>query len=652
MWEAVLCEVVLCGTVLCEVVLCGTVLCEVVLREAAQVVDPRAPLSVASVIIWGMNEIDTAAPPASRSWSRTDVTGALQGLVGAWGSWNEGSFAEIALFGRYIEGSWTPEPGEREARPPAAGSWTELIGRMGALALRAAAPATRPVRREALLDFLEMWARTPFADPAYRFRVGRLSGTTSFTVRDDRGVSSGLHLPAGHMTRYFEAVRPGCETVSRPEEPLYVVDCHRGWGDAWQLLRLVELVRERGPVAWDAEAALALSEATGLSRPAAALVLAGNPGAGGYYMPFLDEHERAVLGFKVGELEAAREELSMLHDDDRLALLADVMPTDPADLWEPGGLGRVAERIAEAWAEQHGARPHPPWSTWQAAVALQTRMPATHLCHLFLDPARATLPPGFYLRVWPCPPEHRQLRTAWDVMSGYDAETVIAALFAGLSWAYADLPAGDPVRAGAPEAVRHLRKVFGYRESRAHLLRGAVMRGNRGSIRWDWLMDGACDRVMARITADDLPPGRYESDPRACVPDLVADVVATLDLTEDAAALYLQLLLLPKPSDRDVRRWNAWTPARHKAAAAELVSRGLAVEDRRPRAGRTLFLPGPWAHAKKPLPPMESWKAPLIGAELSADGSEVKAFDLLPDTLPELFAQAWELTRRGKGPTA
>jgi hypothetical protein len=470
-------------------------------------------------MIGRMNEIATAESGTSRTWSGFAASAALQGLVGALGCWNEDSFADIRRIGRYIEGSWEPGPGERDVRPPAAGSWTELIGRLGALALRAAAPATRPERREVLLDFLEMWARTPFADPAYRFRLGRLAGTTSFTVRDHQGASFGLHLPAARETRYFEAVLPGGKAAPCPEEPLYVVDCHRGWGTPGQLLRLVELVRERGPFAWDAEAVLALSEATGLSRPAAALVLAGNLGAGGY-QPFLDEHERAVFGFKVGELEAARAELSMLHDDERLALLADAMP---ADLWAPGGLARVGERTAAAWVEQHGDRPYAPWSTWQAAVALETRIPATHLCHLFLDPANATLPPGFYLRVWPCPPEHRHLRTAWDVMGSYDADTVADALFAGLPWAYADLPAGDPVRAGAPEAVHHLRKVLAGRDSPARVLHSGVIRGNRGSRRWDWLTDGTCDRVMARITTGDLPVGRYESDPRACVPDLVAD---------------------------------------------------------------------------------------------------------------------------------
>ncbi|MEU1818420.1 hypothetical protein ABZ543_25005 [Streptomyces roseifaciens] len=400
-----------------------------------------------------MNEIDTTAPRSRGTWDGFAASAALQGLVGASGCWNEDSFADIRRIGRYIEGSWAPEPGDREVRPHAAvGSWTELIGRTGALALRAAAPATRPERREVLLDFLEMWARTPFADPAYRFRLGRLAGTTSFTVRDDQGASFGLHLPAARKTLYFEAVLPGGEAAPRPEEPLHVVDSSRGWGTPGQLLRLVELVRERGPFARDADAALALSEATGLSRPAAALVLAGNPGAGSYYLPFLDEHERVAFGFKAGELESARAELSMLHDDDRLALLADVMPEDPEDLWEPGGLARVAERTAAAWAEQHGARPNAPWSTWQSAVALQPRMPATHLCHLFLDPANATLSPGFYLRLRPCPPEHRHLRTAWDVMGDGDAATVADAVFAGLPWAYART--SPPATPYAPERRR------------------------------------------------------------------------------------------------------------------------------------------------------------------------------------------------------
>ncbi|MET9734799.1 hypothetical protein ABZZ79_30420 [Streptomyces sp. NPDC006458] len=603
-----------------------------------------------------MSEIDTTARRASRTWSGHEAASAVQSLLGGMLSIGNGdAFREFRATARYIEGrreDATEAPAEATVRFSGASSWNELIGRTGALALRAAAPATRPERRAVLLDLLEAWAGTPFADPAFRFRMGKLAGRHSYALRDEQGASFGLHWPARKETRYFEVVFPGGDCAPRPEEPLYAVDCHRGWGTPEQLLRLVDLVWERGPFDWDADAVLALSEATGLSRPAAALVLSGNAGAGGYQVPFLDEHERSVYGFKAGELESARTELSAIRDEERLTLLADVLPEDPTDLWEPGGLARVADRTAAAWTRLHGRRPSAPWPTWQAAAALETGIPATHLCQLFLDPANAPVPPGFYLGVWPCPSEYRHLRTAWGVMSEYDSMNLVHAVLTGLTWAYTDLPAGDPVRDGAPGVVRQLRRVLAGGDSPARVLHAGVIRGSRGSRRQDWLTDGACDRILARITTGGLPPGRYESDPRACVPGLVAEIAADLDLTVDAAALYLQLLTLPVPSDRNVRRWNAWKPAQHKAAAAALVARGLVEEDRRSRAGRTLFLPGAWSHAEKPLLPMESWKAPLLGAQLSYDGTEVRDFELFPGTLPELFSRAWELVREGRGPMA
>lgn len=621
-----------------------------------------------------MNDFDTAPPPPPPVRDGHAIRAALGGLVHVPDCWNSGTFEDIERIGRYVEGSraldpgeqeihlspertmseilasWAPDPEGRKVRLPGSGTWTDVIGRMGGLALRAASPATRPERREVVLEFLEMWAGTPFADPAYRFRVGRLAEPMSFNARDHQGVSFALHLPAGRRTVFFEAVLPGAEAAPRPEEPLHVVDCRQAWGSPGQLRNLVELVRERGPVTWDADAVVALSEATGMSRPAAALVLAGNPGAGSYYMPFLDQHERTVLGFKNGELDSAREELSM-GDAGRSALLADVMPEDPADLWEPGGLARVAERTAAAWAQQRGARSTPPWSTWQAAVALDTRMPAAHVCHLFLDSPNSAVPRDFRPAVGPGAAEQAGPRTPWNITRRYEADFLLDAVFAGLAWAYPDLPAGDPVRERMPETVRHLRELLAASDVAAGFLHESMARYSDGNRRSDWLTDGTCDRITARVASGDLAPGRYESDPRACVPDLVAEVAATLGLSEDAAALYLQLLVLPAPSDRNVRRWNAWSPKHHKAAAEELTERALVVEDRRARAGRSLFLPGPWAHAKKPLPPMECWKAPLIGAQLQFSGDEVRTFELLPDTLPALFTEGWRLVRGGQGPT-
>ncbi|MFF7725413.1 hypothetical protein [Streptomyces sp. NPDC008001] len=597
-----------------------------------------------------MHKTDGNGAWIAQEWNRFAITAALQGFIGGSGVWYDDALVAIEHTGRFVAGTWTPEPGEDGPKPAGDGTWTRFIGRIGAVALRAAAPSTRPERREVLLNFLESWAESPFAGPAYRFRIGRLAAEGPFGVRDERGAAVAAYWPVKERRRLLEA-RTGDDAPDLPGELLYAEDAHRGWGTREQLRRLVALVRERGPMPWDPAAVTGLSDAGGMGRPAAALTLAGNPGAGGYFVPFLDKDERAVLGLKTAEVDDARDELGRLRDSDRIALLADVLPGDPADLWEPGGLRRVAARTAEAWCAQQGVRPRPPEPTWQAALALGTRIPATDLCHLFLDPARAPLPPGFYLRVWPCPPAYRDLRTVWDVMGFPDADEVVDAVFTGLPWAYADLPAGDPVRDGAPEVVRVMRKVLAGGDSPARVLRAGVVRGAAGPGRLDWLTGGTCDRVLARITAGDLPPGRYESDPRACAPGLVAEVADRLGLAEDAAALYLQLLTLAVPSDRNVRRWNGWSPARHREAVAALLGRGLVVEDKRARAGRGVFLPGPWAHAAKPLPPMECWKAPLLGAvPANRDGAQVTALAPLPGTLPELFAAAWRRILDGEGP--
>ncbi|GAA3264976.1 MULTISPECIES: hypothetical protein [Streptomyces] len=48
--------------------------------------------------------------------------------------------------------------------------------------------------------------------------------------------------------------------------------------------------------------------------------------------------------------------------------------------------------------------------------------------------------------------------------------------------------------------------------------------------------------------------------------------------------------------------------------------RGLAVEDKRPRAGRRLILGGDWFHTGKPYQPREARKADFLGLERSCNG--------------------------------
>jgi hypothetical protein len=135
----------------------------------------------------------------------------------------------------------------------------------------------------------------------------------------------------------------------------------------------------------------------------------------------------------------------------------------------------------------------------------------------------------------------------------------------------------------------------------------------------------------------------YAQDPTVSVPALVTEVAATHGLGEDAAALYLQLLALPDPTDRNCARWTGWKPARLKEACAELAATDLVVEAKRPRAGRTLFLPGGWRDLKSPALPVETWKEglyPIPGHQ--------RAIPLVP--VPELFTRAWTRVRAGDAP--
>jgi hypothetical protein len=132
----------------------------------------------------------------------------------------------------------------------------------------------------------------------------------------------------------------------------------------------------------------------------------------------------------------------------------------------------------------------------------------------------------------------------------------------------------------------------------------------------------------------------------------VESVARELGLPRDAAQLFLQLLALPAPTKVNVQTWNGWSGSDWTQAAKPLLDAGLVAEGQRARAGRDLFLPGPWAELPAPDLPVESWKLPLYGAELRTDGSVRKPLDrLLPlRPLHDLFAAAWKRWQAGDRP--
>ncbi|MEV5987152.1 hypothetical protein AB0L85_19345 [Streptomyces sp. NPDC052051] len=651
---------------------------------------------------------------------------ALDGLVNGLGHWtHEGSLAGIERTGRYLAGTWSPATPDEGPGMGGEGSWTRFMGCIGAVALRAAVEPTRDERRRRLLTLLRIWADSPFADPRSRIRTGvvRMAEGAPTAVRDERGAAVVVGWAEGGLRRFVD-LRTGegdPPSLGAIEEVTEVP--REGWGSAEQVRRLVDLVQERGPVPWDLDAVAVLRDGTGMGRAAASFALAGMLAVG--YLPRLDDRERKIHRLKVAEVEDGAHEPGRMSPRDRLDLVADVLPEDPAELWEPQGLRTVAERIAQAWRERYGRRTVVPERTFDAALDLHLLplMSAGRFCAAFTDHA-VIRGLGSNLDTWVRNSDFGAFATAegWDLV---DFKDTLRSVVPNLFWAYAELPAGDPVRAGAPGLVRALRErldhpgllldagvlssgvgravadvhhLFGSRpyagpepldvasvddgltvvvdsivdrygvRSQPRLYFRPALYGDDDRSRTllaaragspydpevemiDWLRGPTCARVVERIEGSSLPARAYETNPVLSAPDVVGQVADALGMDEDAAALYLQLLTLRAPSDRNIRMWNGWTAARQQKAGAVLVERGLVVEDKRPRAGRRLFLPGEWIHARKPYQPMEAWKAELLGVRRSYNGRLENPLPLPTRTLPELFAHAWALVQGGRRPS-
>ncbi|NUS64774.1 MAG: hypothetical protein HOQ46_14155, partial [Saccharothrix sp.] len=161
----------------------------------------------------------------------------------------------------------------------------------------------------------------------------------------------------------------------------------------------------------------------------------------------------------------------------------------------------------------------------------------------------------------------------------------------------------------------------------------------------DRLADDRLTALCAVPVPEGVDPDAYHQDPMVSVPALVAEVATRFDLTEDAAALYLQLLALPDPTDANVARWTGWKPARLRQARTALAATDLVLTAKRARAGRSLFLPGGWLALSAPHVPLESWKAPMFGYAAGQSGAIVPQ-----EPVADLFARAWQRVLDGDAP--
>ncbi|MFF4943352.1 hypothetical protein [Streptomyces rubiginosohelvolus] len=454
-----------------------------------------------------------------------------------------------------------------------------------------------------------------------------------------------------------------------------------------RLTRLTALVRDKGPAPWRPEAAEAFHTATGIGPLQATALLSAaveEPGA----------EALALLGTKSRAFETAQDRLDALPRDERHTVLRALLPADPAELWSTGPDVRAA---AETWGELLGSLVRVPeeldldlsgataasvdlilnagtrsWLAHGTPVPDGSARPALHRVSARGAVANAltalrtlayTLPYGHPLRA--------HLPVGLAALRSRLADPGLV-LDLGLDWTESGTSLGTAIRAahalpesggaeadGLVRAGTALLLAPGYGDSERLLIRPAGLEGSddpvfglvEGTVGPHRTGDLLALRALLGSESDALvsagaPDGSAHhpaQDPTRTVPDLVAEAAAALALSEDAAALYLMLLALPDPTDRNCVRWTEWKPARIKKARAELAATDLVVEAKRSRAGRTLFLPCGWLERGAPGLPLETWKEGLYPVAGSA-----RTLPHLP--VPALYAAAWARVRGGDAP--
>lgn len=606
--------------------------------------------------------------------------------------------------------------------PYSALPWTPLLDQPAAVAYRAVAAGPTEEERAAVISLLheldalglasaegsaDHWRRVlvhldqrHLATPdgterqLHRRCVLPLGGGAVLATTDHReSVPDGhqfgalLHDPTGRFTV------PAPYTL-RDESPLG--DPERG--PDW-LARFLTEAADRGPAPFVPEAAEEFARLTGVSGALARLVVAGMPAVESWERNFLPAELRTVLGIKAADGVHARDELKSLDVVVRRAVVAALLPADPARLWTEGPDAAAA---AEVWNRRVGRRtPVPDWLLAEAARAVRTGWAVPRALSSLLDPAAS---PELSVDVaWTVKGDH--VEPAEPAAAPFTS-SVLTGATAMMAWLAHRLPAGHPVRAALPPALTAVRQrlaapglmlfsghhadLTDFRKAAGTPTEtgegferyGAVIMAThdyrpRPALRPALLDSTGSDPYLAVLRGEDQQPSAVETalravhdprfaalladpgapaagtvdkdgtwwpqDPGRSVPDVVAEAAEEYGLGADATALYLMLLAMPDPTDRNTARWTGWKPARLKAARAELAATDLVVSAGRSRAGRSLFLPGGWADMASPVLPVEQWKLPMYDHRMP--GLLVPA-----EPAADLYRRAWQRVREGDGP--
>lgn len=474
-----------------------------------------------------------------------------------------------------------------------------------------------------------------------------------------------------------------------------------GWGGAERIRELLALLRTRGPAPWRPEAVAALVTATGMSRAQAALLLAGLPRIGTVEGNFLPKHTRETLGLKIAEAAAVLPGMTAFSPAGRMLLVDLAMPRRPADLWDRGP---DVKALADTWVYNYGRHAEVPEDLLSELASAMKDHPGYLYTAVRLVQGLAEPDGCAWLttdRRWSVVGGRMEATGDGTGFSG----TALVAATSTMLWLAYWLPRQHPMRTGLPRAYQLLRKrlsnpdllvatLWGsdfsglrqaYGQSPAPLIQGQLSggtalgkagiiversRGHQLYVRPALLtgsddpllkaagssfdpetaalrlsFDPALERLLESL--EDTSPG-WAQDPLVSAPALVPMAQEVLGVEVGAARLYLQMLALPDPTDKNIRRWNGWSLVELKEATVALLGVGALVGGKRPGAGRSAFLPCGWLDVEPPMPSIEAWKVDLLG--LVPDGRGPLGVTVPSVPISELFTNAWCRVSAGDGP--
>ncbi|MEU4768366.1 hypothetical protein AB0H12_34465 [Actinosynnema sp. NPDC023794] len=647
--------------------------------------------------------VDPVLAPTGPAVTEDDVNAALN-WFGGYRSYNSRGQVRTGLPALITAlGEAVARPEARALPLSNAPRWFDALPHLAALAHRAASPLTPDDQRAALALVLRSVADGGLADGAGHWRTLGVVVDKGQAGVKDRVVPVGDGFIALFETQWrnspgsrFDGLQfsrtPGVFDLPKDWHVESAEEVRTSFGPD-RVARFLDVLAERGPAPWFPEAVPALMELTGLGTAEATYLLAGLPGVGRWDANFLSTADRRLLGLSAGGAKVARDRFDRLRDGLRLELVAAAVPADPADLWTSGP---DVATVAEVWTAAHGRRtPVPEDVLVDAAKLLNLRDIGEYVAGVVNPDLTPWLTVDAELTFTGDGLEARRPE-GFDRVALWSVPQVLV-------WLAHRLPAGSPLRARLPEALALARQRVAHpgfavdlgrwvsldrlcallgvdvpTEAGVHQYHGWLelapageeycrlaarpglvgpadrdlfvavteLAGGQDVLRMlDRLADDRLTALCAVPTPEGVDPAAYHQDPTVSVPALVAEVATRFGLTEDAAALYLQLLALPDPTDANVARWTCWKPARLRQARAALAETDLVLTAKRARAGRSLFLPGGWLALAAPHLPLERWKAPMLEYVTGQPGVIVPL-----EPVADLFARAWQRVLDGDAP--